>query len=289
MAFGFRHGKPAILDASGPRCYIRFSIRNCGGICLSRPGKKRRFAELSRREFLQYGQGAILAFLPSGLSWPPSSPESFPQPSRSSETEFHIHPRYRNPRAIEGVLKKVRPENDVFSTEVYHDRIAAILRAWSNELLESPQKTDALARIIAADFFATSPSAVLKPRPKRDSFLLLWESEFKSDSRLLGSAFLSEWRKALSNFAKLFTVDLQITGIDAEATQLPSSGSGVSVRTQVRYEFVGTGEGYYREQRIGNLDLEWELGAELAQPERIPQPVPCSCLRRPRSTSLCPL
>jgi tetratricopeptide (TPR) repeat protein len=218
---------------------------------------------LSRREFLQYGQGAILAFLPSGLSWPPSSPESFPQPSRSSETEFHIHPRYRNPRAIEGVLKKVRPENDVFSTEVYHDRIAAILRAWSNELLESPQKTDALARIIAADFFATSPSAVLKPRPKRDSFLLLWESEFKSDSRLLGSAFLSEWRKALSNFAKLFTVDLQITGIDAEATQLPSSGSGVSVRTQVRYEFVGTGEGYYREQRIGNLDLEWELGAEV--------------------------
>jgi len=262
-AHGFRvRRKATILDASGPRCYIRFPIRNCGGICLSRPGKKRRFAELSRREFLEYGQGAALALLPCGLSWPFSTSESFPQASPSNATEFHLHPKYRNPRAIEGVLKKVPPENDVFPTEVYHDRIAAVLFAWRNELLESPQKTDTLARIIAADFFATSPSVVLKPRPKRHSFLFLWESEFKSDSRLPGDVFLSEWRRALSNFTKLLAVEFEITGIQAEATQVPSGGNGVSVRTQVRYEFVGTGEGYHREQWIGNLDLQWELGSE---------------------------
>jgi hypothetical protein len=36
-------------------------------IFLSWPGKKRRFAGLSRREFLQYSQAAALAFLPAGL------------------------------------------------------------------------------------------------------------------------------------------------------------------------------------------------------------------------------
>jgi tetratricopeptide (TPR) repeat protein len=264
MAFGSgaeNHPSLTHLDLDAT---FALSIRNCGGICLSRPGKKRRFAQLSRREFLQYGQGAVLAFLPSGLGcWPFSSSDSFPQPSRSNAAEFHIHPKYRNPRAIEGVLKKVAPDNDVFPTEVYNDRITAILRAWSDELLESPQKTDTLAKVIAADFFATSPSAVLKPGPKRDSFLFLWESEFKSDSRLPGNAFLLEWRKVLSRFTKLLTVELQITGIHSEARQVPQGGDSVSVRTQVRYEFVGTGEGYYREQWIGHLDLQWDLGSEI--------------------------
>src|SRR5258708_34855669 len=97
---------------------------------LSWPGKKRRFAGLSRREFLQYSQGAALAFLPCGLRWPRSGSALFPQDS-SLPPEFHVHPVYRTPRAIEAVLKKARAEDDTFPAENDQDRISRIFQAWS--------------------------------------------------------------------------------------------------------------------------------------------------------------
>jgi tetratricopeptide (TPR) repeat protein len=218
---------------------------------------------LSRREFLQYGQGAALTFLPAGLGWPFSLRGSYPQslpPAPASD--FHVHAKYRNPRAIEAALKKVAPANDRFPTEIYHDRIALVFRAWSAELRESPQKVDALVGVMAGDFSATSPSPTLQPRSRNSSGLLLWESEFKTDSLLPRNAFLAEWKKAIGGFTKLLTVEFQITAIDVEGAQALSATNGVRVRTRVRYELVGTGGGYDREQWIGNLDLEWLLEGE---------------------------
>src|SRR5882762_129391 len=238
---------------------MRASRRKNGGIFLSWPGKKRRFAGLSRREFLQYSQGAALAFLPSGLGWPHFGSALFPQDS-SLPPEFHVHPVYRTPRSIEAVLKKARAEYDAFPTEIYQDQIARILQAWSAELRASPQNADALERVMGGDFTATSPAPSLQTRRKDDGVLQVWEAKFPEAPLIGREAFLAAWRAAVRSFSNLLTVEFQVTGIHA-GTKLPAGQEGrVEVHARVRYEFVGEGEGFHREQWIGSVALDWEIG-----------------------------
>jgi tetratricopeptide (TPR) repeat protein len=175
--------------------------------------------------------------------------------------EFHVHPQYRTSRAIDVVLKKVAAEYDRFPSEIQHDRIARILAEWSAELRETPQKTGALERVMSGSFVAMSPVATLQPRRRDDGVLQVWEAKF-SEGPLVGrEEFLAGWRSAVGVFAKLLTVEFQVTGIRS-GVKLPGAADGkVVVGTRVRYEFVGEGNGFHREQWIGNLDLDWEIGA----------------------------
>ena len=68
-----------------------------------------------------------------------------------------------------------------------------------------------------------------------------------------GKPFAAELRGWLGDFSKLVSVELQITGI-------ASSSAGLASR--IRYEFVGTGQGFYREQRTGEWALDWERDAQ---------------------------
>src|SRR5882757_2503283 len=229
-----------------------------GGIFLSWPGKKRRLAGLNRREFLQYSQGAALAFLPSGLGWPRFASAFFPQDS-TVPPEFHVHPVYKTPRSIETVLKKVRVEYDRFPTEIYHDQITRVLQEWGAELLVSPRQTGSLERAMSADFAATSPAASLQARRKDDGIFEVWRATFQ-DTQLIGrQMFVQEWRSAVRDFSKLLTVEFQITGIRTDAGSPVSEAKPVGVHTRIRYEFVGEGQGFHREQWIGNLELDWEI------------------------------
>src|SRR6202040_4405426 len=73
--------------------------------------------------------------------------------------EFHVHPRYRMPRGIEAVLRKVPAGFDEFVAEKYQDHIAEVFSEWSSELAQSPENTVALEKIISSDFSGES----LKP------------------------------------------------------------------------------------------------------------------------------
>jgi tetratricopeptide (TPR) repeat protein len=158
------------------------------------------------------------------------------------------------------VLKKAWAEFDSFPTEIYQDKIARILQAWSVELRASPQETQALQRVLSVDFLATSPVPSLRPRRKDDGIFQVWEAKFE-DVPLLGrEAFAAEWRAAVRNFSKLLTIEFQITGIRADTSLPVSPEKSVGVHTRVRYEFLGEGKGFHREQWIGNLELDWEIG-----------------------------
>src|SRR3982074_614993 len=93
------------------------------GLSLSRRSKKRNSIGISRREFLQYCQAAPLAFLPASISSFPFMPSYSSQESNAPD-EFHVHPRYRMPRGIEAILRKVPAGLDEFVTEKYQDRVA---------------------------------------------------------------------------------------------------------------------------------------------------------------------
>jgi len=198
--------------------------------------------------------------LPSGLWLPRTDSPALPRNS-ALPPEFHVHPVYKTPRAIEAVLKKARAEFDSYPTEIYQDQIAKVLEQWATELRVSPEKTGALERAMSGKFLANSLAAKLQPRRKEDGVFQVWEAKFQAAPLIGSEDFLAGWRSAVSGLSKLVTVEFQITGIRAEAPSPISAEKGARVQTRVRYEFVGEGRGFYREQWIGNLDLDWEVGS----------------------------
>ena len=226
---------------------------------MSRPGKERRFIDLSRRKFLiQYCQGASLAFLPAGLGFQSFHP-FLSRKITSSLGDFHVHPHYREPRTLDAVLKKVHAGFDDFVTERYQDQIAAILGEWSAQLLEAPQKTTAIEKVLTPDFSGTSPKAMVSQPLRMGSSLQCWRIKFTGDAILGREAFLKEWRSSMSPFSSIVTAEFQVTSISADSSPPSSLRLPDSIQTRVRFELVSTGADFHREQHIGNWELEWKM------------------------------
>jgi Flp pilus assembly protein TadD/peroxiredoxin len=240
------------------------STHECGGdIALSRAGENRHSNDLlsvdrSRRNFLiRWCQAAGAALLPAGLrnfafsSVPPLDSQV------SANPEFQLHPHYRAQRPLDATLLKTQAGLDDFITEKYADQIAAILAEWSKGLLQSPQNIQAIDKVLASDFSAAS----LRPaesRLVRSGVIEVHQNNFPSQTRLGREAFLRELQAAMSNFAQITTAEFQVTrialgGEDAHATP--------PLQTRVRYELVGSGKDFHREQRAGYCELEWQVSS----------------------------
>ena len=210
---------------------------------------------MSRRQFLQYCEGASFAFLSSGLLYP-TLPSVFSQEKSNLANQLQLHPQYRLKRGIESVLRKVPAGFDEFVTEKYQDQISAILSEWSGDLLESPQNTTALRRAVAPSFTANSlrssqPQVVTEAAP-----LKVWKIQYPQEANTGKEEFLAEVLEWLNAFSKLLTAEFQVVGIRAKSE--PSRTSTILLETMVRFDFVGMGAGFYREQRVGHWRLNWE-------------------------------
>ncbi|HEY3974421.1 MAG TPA: FG-GAP-like repeat-containing protein [Candidatus Sulfotelmatobacter sp.] len=184
----------------------------------------------------------------SSSSLPPSSLT----PSEA-EAEFHLRPHYRSERPLDATLLKVQAGLDEFITENKVDQIAAVLAEWSTSLLQSPRQAQAVAKALAADFSGASLRPQESQLVRSSAGLQVRRNKFASQLALDRGTFLREWLAMLSEFSGIVTAEFQITGIDASPAQ--SAGQW---KTQVRYEIVGAGSGFYREQRVGDWELIWE-------------------------------
>ena len=175
---------------------------------------------------------------------------------------FQFHPHYRTERTLDATLRKVQAGLDDFITEKYSDQIAGILAEWSASLLRSPLETEAIAKALAADFSGASLHATESRVVRSSSVLQVWQNRFAHQETLSRDGFLREWQSSLRIFSRIVTAEFQITGIDAASAPLSSVSQPPSrVQTRVRYEIVGAGVGFAREQRVGNWDLVWEPSA----------------------------
>jgi tetratricopeptide (TPR) repeat protein len=217
--------------------------------------------DLRRRTFLaRFCQGVGAMLLPTSL-WGKTFwvSGSFPSPrAQAAGAAFHLHPHYRTERPLDATLLKVQSGLDDFITEKYADQIAAILAEWSASLLQSPQQTQAIAKVLADDFFGASLQPAESRVLRSSSALQVRWNKFASQTSLNRDAFLREWQSTLSAFSSIVTAEFQITGIDAADAEPSSPPQPGRLRTRVRYEIVGTGAGFHREQRVGNWDLLWE-------------------------------
>jgi tetratricopeptide (TPR) repeat protein len=173
-------------------------------------------------------------------------------------SEFHVHPHYRSQRELDAVLRKVQAGFDDFVTEKYHDRVAAVLSEWSSQLLDSPQKTVALEKVMTSNFEGASPKATASRPVRAGSTLQVSQMEFSGEALLGREAFLEEWRSAMKPFSKMVVAEFQVTGIRIESP-LPSPGLPARLETRIRFELVGSGADFHREQRVGNWQLDWDL------------------------------
>jgi tetratricopeptide (TPR) repeat protein len=231
---------------------------NVGSISLNGARKTRSTIAISRREFLQYCQGVPLAFLPSPASSFLFSPFHVGQQS-AIPGELHLRPQYRVRRGIEDVLRKVPAGFDDFVTEKYHDQVDSVFREWSSHLLQSPQSTAALEKVMPTDFSGGSPKATRWKSVRESTALVVWQAEFSSGSMLGRDDFLADWRSLLGAFTRLITAEFQVIHIHAEPASATGPEKSLLLETIVRFELSGAGTGFHREQRVGHWQISWEL------------------------------
>ena len=236
--------------------HCRFCSRTSGSICLSRSWKKCRPTDLSRRRFLQYCQGAPLVFLPAGF--PSPFLRFISQQTATVPVELQLHPEYRTKRGFEAILSKVPAGSDDFVTEKYQDEVEAIFREWSSELVAGPAGTDALRKAIAPGFVSNSQKPAQERSVRETPFLKVWKVQYAAGATLTAESFLAELRSWLATFSKILTAEFQVVSIRADVATTDGNSRTVSLATIVRFEFVGTGSGFHREQRIGYWELLWE-------------------------------
>jgi tetratricopeptide (TPR) repeat protein len=164
-----------------------------------------------------------------------------------SHPDFHLHPHYREQTPLDAALVQIEPGHDDFINEQHHDRMAAILEAWSRGLIQSPLNTDIP---LSAHFAGTSWKPIdAQPLRPPSKALSVRRIRFAFQPTLAPDTFLAEMRTALGSFSKVLTAEFQITRINATPN---------GFATRVRYELVGTGSAFHREQRIGEWSVDWE-------------------------------
>ena len=213
-----------------------------------------------RRDFLtRCYQGFSAALLPTVFGRFDFSAFGLSADVDQHPNEFHLHPRYRAPRPIDELLIKTNAGLDTFVTEKYAEQIGGILAQWQSSLLQSPQNFAAFESVLLPAFTAGSPkpveSRIVRPGPPVE----VRRNTFSKEPSLGRSAFLEELASTLSRYAKILTAEFQVTGIDDSSMQA-AAGLG-QLSTRVRYEVVGTGRDFYREQLVGYWEIYWRASS----------------------------
>ncbi|MFZ0814667.1 MAG: FG-GAP-like repeat-containing protein [Candidatus Sulfotelmatobacter sp.] len=173
----------------------------------------------------------------------------------SSQGEFHLNPRYRAQRPLDALLLKTQAGVDEFITEKYDDQIAAIFAEWTSSLLRSPQEVDTIGKFLAPNFSAASLQPIESRLVRSGSPVEVHQNKFSTQANLGRDAFVQELKAATAVFSSLVTAEFQVTSITASSTA--PSQLAERLQTRVRYELLGTGNGFHREQRVGQWDIEW--------------------------------
>jgi tetratricopeptide (TPR) repeat protein len=112
---------------------------------------------------------------------------------------------------------------------------------------------------MAPNFSFASPKPSASRPVSTRSTLQVWEMKFAQETSLDRDRFLADWRSTVDSFSKFLTAEFQVTSIRTNPPTPASSAPPTSLETRVRFELVGTGPSFHREQRIGNWKLEWSV------------------------------
>ena len=160
---------------------------------------------------------------------------------------------------LESVLLKVEPGYDQFLMEKSAAQIDSVLAKWSAGLRRDARHVASIRDALAAGFLGAGLKPVQSRTVRSEGGLQTHRNSFAQNADLSATSFLQSWALSLVTYSEIITAEFQITEIkDSQTEGNSKSSTHSSLRTRVRYELVGSGQGFYREQRIGEWDLEWE-------------------------------
>lgn len=169
--------------------------------------------------------------------------------------EFRVTPHYRLRPPLDEVLRKVEPGLDAFISEKYAEEIEGVLAKWNSALLQSPAGVTAIGDSLSPDFQGSSlhPAQRLALRPLAG--LEVYRNKLSETGAVGKQGFLAELQSFTSAFSKLLTAEFKLTAISAAGGATPIT---TVAQTRVRYDLVGTGAGFFRGERVGEWEIEWE-------------------------------
>jgi hypothetical protein len=156
-------------------------------------------------------------------------------------------------------LLKLDAALDRFAGEKAYEKIVPVLGKLKSALLSSASDLSTFRSALSRDFGGTllepASSQTLRPGRSVEAF----RRRFSEKGSAGSSQFLSSLQRYFAPFEKLLVADFEVVGIDLQSSSGNLDEEGATCGAQVRYEFVGTGGDFHREQRVGECHINWKL------------------------------
>jgi tetratricopeptide (TPR) repeat protein/peroxiredoxin len=216
----------------------------------------------SRREFLvRCSHAASAAIISPSLNFRFAPGFLAPRTALSGEGGFHLQPHYRAKLQVETLFPKTEPGSDRFVTEKYAERMESLLAQWSAALRSSPKDTTVMKAALSSNFAGASPIATASHLIRSHAGLEVKRNQFSDQASLKSEVFLQDLRSALTAFPHILMAEFQVIAINLSGTHPDVC------KTRVRYDLVGSGGDFYRQQRVGEWELIWDVASLIADKE----------------------
>lgn len=202
----------------------------------------------SRREFLRWCSGVSALWLPASFTTAPlvfgDGPERQPQDHR-------LTPHYPQGVPLDDVMRKVRPELDVFPTEKYAEEIESILANWGEGLRQSSPNFQSLETSLSPQLTGSPLLASEVKKIRSGPPLEVSRLAFPNNQSLQRNSLAAQLRTLLEPSSRVLVAEFQIPSL------FVISSSPLVAQTRVCYDWVLTGPDFHREERIGEWNIKW--------------------------------
>jgi Flp pilus assembly protein TadD len=166
--------------------------------------------------------------------------------AQQSQPDAVYRPKLAVPESLEAYFKQIEPGNDAFPLE----RTAMDLEARLRELGAAwrARSASGVARLLTSDFRGGRLLTDDETKPAADTAFDVKRVNAAPGSSLDARAFAAEIQKLVADLKQVTVAEFQITSID---------GNEQEVRTDVRFDIVGSGTTAYRVERTGTWRLRW--------------------------------
>src|SRR5260370_34495740 len=153
---------------------------------------------------------------------------------------------------MDEVLRQVVPGCDEFVTENYAFEIAKLLSEWSKALLGASPALTTLAKFLDTALEATSLVRAEERTLRAGYGIEVSRRRFAADGGVPDrERFLQQMKTYLGAFSRIEPAEFEIVRIEEMAS------SPLTVRAEIRYDFVGALAGGGREERVGHWLTRW--------------------------------
>jgi len=168
-----------------------------------------------------------------------------------SLADFRLKPSYPARSPLEDVLRRVPAGSDELVTEKYASEIEMVLRNWSESLRRWPSDQSVLARFLDPSITAFPVANAKESTVRAGEGIDVTRRQFGSSVLAGRERFLREFGDYLGPDSHVETAEFEIISIEEIASE------PVTLRLEIRYDFVLAHNDDRREERVGHWRTEW--------------------------------